>query len=208
MTPPTGGDPVLITADAGLDVTVRPGTLLSLSAQNTAPNVQNTALTFSWAEINPLASGAVTFTNSETATPSFIAPLQGTIGILKRTFEVTIKHTSGTTSTDRVVVTTDSSAKDIVTIDSYSRVNSQSGTITVTAHTNLVGDPSAQMVISVNGAAAVQMTKVGTNTGKFTYSQRSVAAGLPIVVTTRIGTTSYGTARSATPAKRAVAFIS
>jgi hypothetical protein len=125
--PPSDGTPVPITADAGLDITVRPGTLLSLSAKNTAPGVQNTDLTFPWAEINPPTSSGVTLNGENTSTPSFIAPLQGTIGILKRTFEVTITHVSGTTSKDSVVVTTGSSVKDKVVIDSYSRVNTQGG---------------------------------------------------------------------------------
>lgn len=208
MAPPTGGPPVTITADAGSDVTVRPGTLVKLSAKNVAPNVDNAALTFSWVETTPPASGALTLTGANTATPSFITPLQGTTGIVQRTFEVTISHTSGTTSKDSVVVKSDLTAKDKVVIDSYSRINSGSGTITVTAHTDLVGDPSAVMIISVNGAAPQLMTKVGTNTGKFTYTQRSTPAGLRIDVSTRIQNVIYGTATSAAPAKRGIVFAS
>jgi hypothetical protein len=192
--------------DAGPDIIVRPGTLVSLTAKNTAPNVQNTDITFSWAETVPALSGPVTLLGANTAAPTFIAPLQGTIGILQRTFEVIVSHVSGSTSRDTIVVTTDITAKDVVVIDSYNRANNQGGTITVTAHTNLVADPAAQMAISVNGGVPQSMTKVGVNTGKFTYTQRSVPAGLPIVVSTRIGTQVFGTATLAGPRKRSVAF--
>lgn len=208
VTSPTPGSSLVpIQADAGANVTVRPGTTLSLTAKQVLPNVETNALTFLWVETVPATGGNVTLTGANTPTISFITPLQGTIGILKRTFEVTITHNTGSVSKKSVVVTTDLTAKDKVVIDSYTRVNSQSGTITVTAHSDLVGDTSAQMLISVNGGGFAGMTKVGTNTGKWSYTQRSTAANLPIVVKTRIGTTDYGTASSSAPAKRAVEFV-
>jgi hypothetical protein len=166
----------------------------SYRQKNTVAGVDNVALTFSWVQLQP-GTDLVTLNNANTATPSFIVPLQGTIGIVICTFEVTITHSSGTVSKDSVDVKSDTSVKDNIVIDSYSRVNSQGGTITVTAHSDLVGDPSAQMLISANGGGFTAMTKVGTNTGKWTFSQRSTPAGLPIVVKTRIGTTEFGTAR-------------
>lgn len=204
-TPATG--PVTVTADAGPDITVRPGTLVSLSARNTAPGVLNTDLTFFWVEIGADASGPVTIVGGNTASPTFTAPLQGSINLLLRQFEVTVTHTSGTTSKDTVTVKTDLTAKDTVVIDNYSRANNQGGTISVAAHTDLVFDPNALMVISVNGAAPQPMTKVGTNTGKFTYTQRSVPAGVPIVVSTRIGTQTFGTASLVGPRRRSVSFL-
>jgi hypothetical protein len=193
--------PITITADAGPDILVRPGTAVALSAKNNAPNIDTTALTFAWTQ----SSGdPVTLNKPNTATPSFIAPLQGTTNILTRSFEVTITHTSGSTSKDTVVVTTDITVKDIVVIDAYSRVNSQGGTITVSARSDLVGDPNAQMLIKVATGGFVAMTKVGTNSGKWSYSQRSTPAGAPIVVKTRIGATDFGTASKGAPFRRSV----
>lgn len=154
-----------------------------------------------WKEITnpPIAGTAVTITNGNTANVVLTFPLQGNIGTLVRTFQVTISHISGTTSTATVTVTTDSTVKDVVVIDSYTRINSGGGTITVNAHTNLVADPAAGMSIVVTGNPAVQqMTKVGTGTGKFTFSSVGVKAGTRIVVTSTGG----GTATLPGAAKR------
>ncbi|KAH8655015.1 hypothetical protein BGZ60DRAFT_459662 [Tricladium varicosporioides] len=198
---PTPGAPqVPITATAGPDITTRPGTFVSITASNTAPGVSVTDLAFLWTEItNPLVGNAVTITNGNTANVVLTFPLQGTIGTLVRTFQVKISHISGSTSTATVKVTTDSTVKDVVVIDSYTRINSGGGTITVNAHTNLVADPAAGMSIVVTGNPAVQqMTKVGTGTGKFTFTSVGVKAGTPIVVTSTGG----GTATLPGAAKR------
>lgn len=107
-----------------------------------------------------------------TAKPSFILPFDK--NLTPYTFTVTITSTKWkTSSTARVTITNDPSRSDIITIDSYTWTTQQGGTISVTAHSNVV-DGTAKLSVTLNdptAGAPIVMTSAGG--GKFTYNSRS-----------------------------------
>lgn len=114
-----------------------------------------------------------------------------------RKFSVVLTSTVGTVKTvsDPAVVTITTGTSlatfhDNVVLDSYKRINSGGGTITVNAHSDLVNDPKATMTIKVGTANPVAMVKVGTNTGRWTYTQTNVKVGVGVSVTSSGGGTS------------------
>jgi hypothetical protein len=199
-----GGAAVTLAADAGQDVTVRPGSLVTLTAKQTSPGIDPATLKYSWLQVgtaNPVPAASITGTDK--AAVNIILPVQGTAPPIVREFEVTITHTpSGSTAKKSVKITTDLTVRDAVVIDSYTRISSQSGTISVAAHSNLVLDAAGASVQIKVGAAANapwrEMVKQGTNTGKWTYSQRSTAANVAITVRTVIGGKEWGSASRGT----------
>jgi hypothetical protein len=152
--------------DAGADQAVRPGVRVSLKAavSNSASFAAN-SLKYSWT-----ASPHLTIVNPTAATASFVAPSVTT----STSYTLTVTVTSGTDSaTDTMIVRSDPSKADEVVIDSYSWNNRQGGTLSVTAHTNVIdGSASLSLVLNnPNAGAPLGMTASGD--GKFTYSARS-----------------------------------
>lgn len=99
-----------------------------------------------------------------------------------------------------MLVTSDPAGKDDVVIDSYTWSSLQSGTISVTAHTN-VADGTAKLSVSLNNptpGAAIQMTSQGG--GKFSYNARSTKKPTNgVTVASNFGGSN---AKTATSAKR------
>lgn len=99
-----------------------------------------------------------------------------------------------------MLATSDSVGKDAVVIDSYTWSSLQGGTISVTAHTNVV-DGTAKLSLSLNNptpGAAIQMTSQGG--GKFSYNARSTKKPTNgVIVTSNFGGSD---AKTATSAKR------
>ncbi|TKX27708.1 hypothetical protein C1H76_0135 [Elsinoe australis] len=169
--PTTPGDtPTAITANAGVDQTLRAGIVagLSASADNSA-SFPSGDLSYSWTQ---KTGKAVTITGGSTAKCSFTVPNATAIEAYE--FEVTVKSASTQlNATDIVKVTNDPSTADVVTIDSYTYTTQQGGTLSVTAHSNVV-DGSARLTLQLlNPTAGAAITMVNAGNGKFTYSARS-----------------------------------
>jgi len=144
--------------------------VVTLTGKNDNAALAASDITYAWTQ----SSGpTITLIGADKATASFTAPASASL--VTYLFTVTVKSTSaGTNSTDNVMVTNDPSIKDVVVIDSYSWASSQSGTISVTAHTNVV-DGSAKLslfLLNPNQGAAIAMTSQGG--GKYSYNARSV----------------------------------
>jgi len=92
------------TANAGADQTASDGDTVTLSGVESA-DPEGLALSFSWEKIS--ASPAVTLTGADTATPSFVVEAGLFAGVTHR-FELTVTDSVGTTSTDTVDVTINS----------------------------------------------------------------------------------------------------
>ena len=159
-----------VAANAGPDASARPGVVVSLSGKpDNAGSLPSGDLSYSWSQT---AGPTVTLSGGAAATASFTAP--SVAALTSYTFELTVSSKSlGTKSTDTVVVTNDPKAIDAVVIDSYTTTKQQGGSISMTAHSNVV-DGSAKLTLQLlnpNAGAALTMTSAGG--GKFTYNARS-----------------------------------
>ncbi|KAK5140071.1 hypothetical protein LTR04_003171, partial [Oleoguttula sp. CCFEE 6159] len=185
--PPATPPPAEPIANAGADITQLPGVVIVLSATNTNKDVLESDLTYLWTQVSGTPS--VTLTGASVAKATFTAPAQAAKSIITREFQVKItSKTSGKSSTDNVVVTTDNTGavQDDVVIDSYTWDSRQSGTITVTAHTNVV-DGSSKLTLKLDAGAALPMTSAPG--GKFTYSSSKTKKPASISVTSTYGKT-------------------
>lgn len=155
------------TISVGGTQTTRPGVLVKLSF-----NVTNSAdfpandLSYSWTQIS---GPSVTLSSNSAINPSFTAPA----GTTKATYNFTIKATSaskGTSSAANLTIISDPSVPDIITIDSYTWTSTQSGTISVTATTNIIGFNANLKLYLNNAATGTFVTMVNNGNGKFSYS--------------------------------------
>ncbi|KAF2736055.1 hypothetical protein EJ04DRAFT_177078 [Polyplosphaeria fusca] len=152
--------------------TQRTGAQVILSAANTAQGIPSSDLVFAWTQTSP-SQPSVSITNPSQAKATIVAPsLDGNV-----TFQVKISLKSDTTksSTANVTVKVSKSAKDEVFVDTYTWVNSQSGTITVNCHSNIVNGDSKTMSLWLNnGGSKLAMTAVSNQPGAYSYNSRSV----------------------------------
>ena len=172
----TGTTPALsgFSANAGPDINTRPGVVVKLAGKaDQASTLPANDLTYSWSQIS---GPAVTLTGAGTPTASFTTLSSPTpIAAVNYTFALTVKSASeATTSTDNVVVFSDPTTLDIVVIDSYTTTTQNGGTVSVTAHTNVVDGSatlSVQLVTGTTAGTAIPMTNSGG--GKFQLNVRS-----------------------------------
>lgn len=170
--PATSSAPALA-ANAGPDVSSRPGVVVNLagSADNAA-SLPSGDLTYSWTQI---AGPTVTLTGGAKPTASFTAPTVS--ALTSYSFNLTVTSTSTKqTSTDTVIVTNDPKAVDAVVIDVYTATTQKGGTISITAHSNVV-DGSAKLTVQLNNAGtALAMVAVSGSPGKYTYNNSGTKA--------------------------------
>ncbi|OQO12393.1 hypothetical protein B0A48_03035 [Cryoendolithus antarcticus] len=160
--PPTssGGS---LAADAGPDVAVRTGVLVTLTGK--ATNAQSPS--FAWTQT---AGATVTIAGSNAASASFTAPKVTVVTTLSFTLTVT---SGTTTATDLITITINPTGSDVVTIDAYTWSSSQSGSIAVTAHSNVIDGTATLSLILNNPNAGTPLTMTNAGGGKWTYNARS-----------------------------------
>lgn len=157
-------------ANAGADITTRPGVVVTLSgkADNSA-SLPAGDLTYSWSQVS---GPTVTLSGGASPTASFTAP--SVAALTKYTFALTVTSASEkTNSTDNIDVSSDPKGLDTLVIDSYTTTTQNGGTISITAHSNVV-DGTAKLSVQLlnpTAGAAIAMTSAGG--GKYTYSARS-----------------------------------
>jgi len=159
------------TVNAGADQKVRPGVIVSLAGKaDNAASFPSGDLTYNWVQTG--SEPKVTLTGASAATATFAVP--STTASVSYTFVLTVKSKSaGTSSTDTIVVASDPKSLDTVIITSYTWTSQQSGTLSVTAQSNVV-DGSAKLTLQLmNPNAGAVLTMVDSKQGKFTYSARS-----------------------------------
>lgn len=199
--PPSG-----FSANAGADITTRPGVVVKLSgkADNSA-SLPAGDLTYAWTQVS---GPTVTLTGGASATASFTAP--SVAALTKYTFELKVTSASeATSSTDSIDVSSDPNGLDTVVIDSYTTTTQNGGTISVTAHTNVVDGTAKLSLQLVNGTPGTALAMTDAGGGKFTYSARSTKKPTGgIIVSSKIGTKAGGTAKSTvTTSKRRRSFM-
>lgn len=172
----TGTTPALsgFAANAGPDVNTRPGVVVKLSGKaDNSSTLPANDLTYSWSQIlGPGLGPAVTLTGGGSATPSFTVPSPANpTAVVKYSFTLKVTSASeATSSTDTVDVSSDFTALDTVVIDSYTTTTQNGGTISVTAHTNVVDGTAKLTVQLVNGAAGAALTMTDAGGGKWQYN--------------------------------------
>jgi len=115
----------------------------------------------------------VNLVNSVAASASFTAP--NVTALTSCTFSLTVSSkASGLSTSDTVTVTIDPKALDIVVVDSYTWTSSGGGTISVTAHSNVIDGAARLSMVLLNPTAGATITMVNAGAGKFTYSAKSV----------------------------------
>jgi hypothetical protein len=158
-------------ANAGPDISTRPGISVALvgKAEN-ASTYPSGDLSYSWKQ----SSGpTLNLANAATASASFIAP--NVTALTNCTFSLTVSSkASGLNSSDLVIVTIDPKALDSVVIDSYTWTSSGGGTISVTAHSNVIDGAARLSMVLLNPTAGTTITMVNGGAGKFSYSAKSV----------------------------------
>jgi hypothetical protein len=157
--------------NAGADLKVRPGVVVSLAGKvDNAASFPSGDLTYSWTQTGP--EPKVTLTGASAATATFSAP--SATASVTYTFDLTVTSKSaGTSSTDTIVVSNDPKGVDVVTVTSYTWTSQQGGTLSVSAQSNVV-DGSAKLTLQLlNPNAGATLTMVDSKQGKFTYTARS-----------------------------------
>merc|ERR1711920_954777 len=71
-----------------------------------------------------------------------------------------------------VTVKVSKTANDVVTLDTYSWQSRQSGTISVTCHSNVVNGDNKKMTLVLNGGAT-SLNMANNGAGKWSYNARS-----------------------------------
>lgn len=159
------------TVSVGGTQTSRPGVLVKLgfNVTNKADFTAND-LTYSWTQIE---GPSVTLSSNSAANPSFTAAA----GTVKTTYTFNIKVTSaaqGTSGSASISVISDPSVPDIIGIDSYTWTSTQSGTISVTANTNIIGFDAKLKLYLTNSATGTAITMVNNGGGRYSYSSNKV----------------------------------
>jgi hypothetical protein len=158
-------------AFAGADIAQNPGSLVTLIGQNNKPTIPDANLVYTWTQV----SGPTVTLSGTGATVSFTAPAQAAAtAVVNREFKLTVSQASDSaiSSTDNVIVKTDTSIKDTIQITSYTWTSTQSGTISVTAKTNYIVDGNAKLQLFLNPSTAA-ITMVNSGGGVWSYSSRS-----------------------------------
>lgn len=181
-------------ANAGVDIAQRPGVLVTLQGSNTNGKIAAADLDFAWTQIS--GPTGITLAGANTAKATFTAPTQAD-AVTNREFQLTVSKKSDATikSTDTVVVKIDKAIKDVVTITSYTHTNSNSGTISVTAQTNVVDGSVTSMSLVLSGTTTVAMTN--QQGGKWSYNARSTKKPTSVLVRSPLGGTDSKTAVTA-----------
>ena len=175
-----------------------------MRATQTNSGVATSDLTFSWTQTAGPTTG-VTLTDANKATASFTAPvlISSDPATVSRNFTVTITHTgSGSTAKATVVVVANKTARDHPVVDTFTWASRQSGTVAVTAHTELV-DPAATMQIRIGTGGPQSMSKTGP--GKWTYTANKTPQPALVTVQSFIGGVAVSdpvVKSGATPGKR------
>jgi hypothetical protein len=176
--------------------TTRPGVVFKLgfNVTNSADFIAND-LTYSWTQVE---GPTLTLSGSTVASPSLTAPSPSST--VKATYVYNIKVSStkaGTSSNANVTVVSDPLVKDIITIETYTGTNSGSGSVSVTARTNIVGYKAVLTVYLGNSATGTGtlMSSLGNGVFTATIKQKPVANG--VFVTSEGGGSLGRTTRSA-----------
>lgn len=163
-----------------------PGSVVTLSGSNNASDIPEGNLTYSWTQVS---GPTVTLVGADKAKCSFTAAAQAAATpTQKREFKLTVSQRTDLNVNDTAIVaaTGDRSVKDVVSIDSYTTTNSQGGTISVTAHSNVVVDASAALKLFL-GTSTTALTMTSQGGGVFSYSARSVKKPASIRTTSVYG---------------------
>lgn len=199
------GNPVVAFSSA--DPTLIAGSRVTLSGSNTNTALPNGNLAFTWTLVTgTLAAGILK--DATTATASFIAPQTATTYTFSLKICVTGSTTRCDTKTTTVTIQTKNSNAaiiDIVKVESFTWVSSQSGTISVTCRSNVVDTSLSTMTLfaATLAGGSVNMVKASGDPGLFTYQSRSVKNPGSVSCTSNLGGTS-GT-QIATAKKRSLA---
>lgn len=150
----------------------RVGAQILLVASNTQQGIPSNQLVFSWSKTTP-ASPTISIQNAASPTATFVAP-KVTVET-SFTFEVKLSLKSDTSKSSKATVTVkvNPTADDVVTLDSYTWESRQSGTITVTCHSNVVNGDNKKMSLLLNNGGTTLTMLTGSGPGKWTYSARS-----------------------------------
>lgn len=167
---PTGTAPV---ANAGPDITNRPGVVITLRGKDDN-NIPASDASYIWTQVSG-PSASLTLLGATGLTASFTAPAQATPTVAREfQLKIALKAKPTVTATDTVAFKCDNTLADVVTIDSYTHTNSQSGTISVICSSNVVDGQNTGMTLNIDGPSArtVPMSPLGG--GKWSYNSRSV----------------------------------
>jgi hypothetical protein len=157
-------------ANAGPDVSTRPGVVVTLSGKaDNSSTLPSGDLSYAWTQIT---GPTVTLTGAASSTASFTAP--SVAALTKYTFALTVTSASEkSNTTDNVDVSSDPNAVDTVVIDSYTTTTQNGGTISITAHSNVVDGTAKLTVQLLNPTAGAALTMTSAGGGKYTYNAKS-----------------------------------
>jgi hypothetical protein len=156
--PPAASSPVA--AAAQITAVQRVGASTVLSGSNTAQGIPSSDLVFSWTKTSP-ASPSVSIQNAAQPTATLTAPKVTIETIFVFELKVSLKSDSRKSSKANVTVKVNPAKEDTVTLDTYTWVSRQSGTLSVTCHSNVV-----------NNAATKYNMAPGSRPSKWTYTSR------------------------------------
>lgn len=156
---------------AAITAVQRVGGQVFLVASNTADGISNSDLTFAWTKTSP-ASPSISIQNAAQPTATFTAPTVNADTSFDFEVTVSLKSDTSKSSKAKVTVKVSKTANDVVTLDTYSWQSRQSGTISVTCHSNVVNGDNKKMTLVLNGGAT-SLNMANNGPGKWSYNARS-----------------------------------
>lgn len=155
-------------------MTALPGSVVTLIGSNTNALIPESDLSYTWFQ----ASGSSITIQGTGKTVSFPAPAQvAATPIILRDIQLIITNKGATpainSSPAHIIVSTDKSVKDFVTINSYTWTTTQGGTLSVTASTNYVVDGTNITLQLLLNPSTTPLTMNYNGGGVWSFSQRS-----------------------------------
>jgi hypothetical protein len=194
-------------ASAGAAQTLIAGSLVTLTSSNTNPALVNGNINFAWTLLpggGTLAGGVLKDANTPSA--SFVAPQ--TAATYNFQIKMCTLNNGGTVTTRCSIATTvitiqtkasNAAIKDIVTMESFTWVSSQSGTLSVTCRSSVVDGTATAMTLvatTLNGGTQIMVPAAG-DPGLFTFQSRSVKNPAVVTCNSNLGGTATRTTTTA-----------
>lgn len=164
--------PAPVAAVSQFSATQRVGAQILLAGSNTASGIPSGDLVFTWTKTAP-ASPAVTIQNAGQPTATVVLPAVNAETTFEFTLTVSRKSDPSKSSTAKATVKVSRTADDIVTLDTYTWESRQSGTISVTCHSNVLNGDNKGMSLVLNNGAVTRPMIGGGGAGKWSYNARS-----------------------------------
>ena len=164
---------------------VRVGSQVLLRGSNTASGLSNSVLDFAWTQTNP-STPSITIQNPSSPTASFTAPSLTSRTTFAFQVKVSLKSDPSISSTATVTVAISPTAPDNVVVDIYTWESRQSGSISVSCHSDVVNGANTAMTLRLSGTTNINMLPAN-GPGKWAYTARNTGRPTSVQCISNLG---------------------